>query len=76
MVILEEGMIRDVDSKIEEMKHKAEEIRNSEKAQAEATKARALRPEEKVRLFRQNIFKPANRENFYDALKLIGGKEK
>lgn len=76
LVVLEDEGVQDLEYKIEEMKKKAEEIREEEKKETEAIKTKILRPEEKVQLFRQNIFKPANRENFYDALRLIGGKKR
>lgn len=74
LVVLDDQGTQDIESKIDEMKHKAEEIRNEERRAAEAMKARTMSNSEKVKLFRQGFLVPANRENFRDAVKILKGE--
>ena len=74
LVVLDDHGTQDIESKIDEMKHKAEEIRNEERRAAEAMKARTMSNSEKVKLFRQGFLVPANRENFRDAVKILKGE--
>lgn len=74
LVVLDETGTQDVGDRIEEMKRRAEEVREAEKKEAEAKETRVMSNAEKVRLFRQGLFTPANRENFRDAVKILKGE--
>ena len=74
LVVLDETGTQDVGDRIEEMKRRAEEAREADKKEAEAKETRVMSNAEKVRLFRQGLFTPANRENFRDAVKILKGE--
>lgn len=74
LVVLDEDGSQDVESKVEEMKQKAEEIRREEIKAAEAIKSKTMSNSEKMKLFRQGFMVPQNRENFRDAVKILKGE--
>ena len=75
LVILDqEGSIDDIEAKIQQEKELIAERNEREKERAKAQEQRVITNQEKVELFRSSMMKTANRDNFMDALKVLGRK--
>ncbi len=75
LVILDtEGRTEEIEAKIQYQKQIAEQERLRETEKRKAQETTVLTKAEKVNLFRRTMLQPTNRENFRDAIKMLGGK--